>query len=485
MAANFFQNIDFISPNITLFYEGKKRFPTMIGGIITIIICFVAIISFSNQLISYLNYEVNEIQYYRKYLEDIGTYEFSNNKESMFINVNFLDFYTKAVDINLNKVKLIAIFNSSLIINENSLSKIDHWLFDYCTKIKLQKELLNLASNDINKAVCISYYYNNKDKKYYSINDEYFQSPKIKDATLSLSIYFYKCVNNSLINQIYGDCSPENEIIDYIQNKIFLIKFNFLSHQINSEISKKPDQIIFNYLTSRIQLRETYSANYLTFSPLLIAKKVGFISDKIIINKTYTFQNYKKSSEYDSDSKYILNLFNIMFENTSQYYKYSYKTIYDIFEKVTIIIQITYYILKTVNYIFNLFIINIHIKKIIFPQKSRPDNNKILRSFSENYLFNSNNFFKSYLNNVAIPKTIEIKKNEQKLNIRQQDLSKNDLVIRQESINRLEQSNKNEPINLFKKSESGLNQIKYLNGKKFKSINFTARDFFLFFKYLI
>ena len=60
MVINFLQNIDFISPNITLFYEGKKRFPTMIGGIITIIICFVAIISFSNQLISYLNYEVNE-----------------------------------------------------------------------------------------------------------------------------------------------------------------------------------------------------------------------------------------------------------------------------------------------------------------------------------------------------------------------------------------------------------------------------------------
>ena len=81
-----------------------------------------------------------------------------------------------------------------------------------------------------------------------------------------MSVYVLKCVNNSLTNKIYGDCAPENDILDYINNEARLIKFNFLSHQVNSENSKNPNQVIFNYLTSRIQMKESYSTNVLTFS---------------------------------------------------------------------------------------------------------------------------------------------------------------------------------------------------------------------------
>ena len=390
MVTNFLQNIDLISPKITLFYEGNRRYPTILGGLFTIIICLVIIISFIEQFISFLNYDVKEVQYYRKYLDDIGTYEFNNNKESVFININFLSFYKKPVDIDLNKVMLFASVEPIRTINEESFSAVDHWLFDYCSKIKLEKELI--SSIDISKAVCISYYYSSNDTKYYSINDKNFQTPKITSSPSSLCVYATKCVNNSITNQIYGNCAPENEIIDYVKNNPLLVQFNFLSHQVNSENSKNPDEIIFNYLTSRIQLKdESYSTNVLTFSPLLIAKKVGFLFNKVIINKIFTFQNYKKSTESDLDSENIFNLFYVSFENTSQYYKYSYKTIYDIFANITIIIQITFYVLQTVNYFFNLFIANICIQNIIFPKKILSDNNQILRSFSDNYEFNSNN----------------------------------------------------------------------------------------------
>ena len=116
-------------------------------------------------------------------------------------------------------------------------------------------------------------------------------------------------------------------------------------------------------------MKESYSANTLIFSPLIIARETGFLSEKLIIDKTHTFQNYKKSSEENIISINILNLFNFTFENTSQYYKYTYKTIYDMFEKMIIIIQLKFYMLKTINYIFNLFISNIYIQSIIFQKK--------------------------------------------------------------------------------------------------------------------
>ena len=126
MVKKMLRNIDFISPEITLFYEGNKNYPTAIGGIFTIIIFLVGIISFIYQLISYLNYKVNEVQYYRKYIEDIGIYEFNHNKESMFININYLDYAINRVNINLNKINLIATMDILQRLNENSFTGIDH-----------------------------------------------------------------------------------------------------------------------------------------------------------------------------------------------------------------------------------------------------------------------------------------------------------------------------------------------------------------------
>ena len=489
MVKNLIPIFDFISPKITLFYDGSKRYSTTIGGIFTIIIIFVGIFSFINQLLSFLNYDINGIEYYRKYIDNLASYgyEFNNNKNSIFIFANFLDYSIKKRDIELNKIRLVGIFADSENINNESFFQNDHWLFDNCDTINLEKDLKKLSEEDLKKAICLKYYYNSIEKQYYSINDKFFKTPKIERSSDVFNIYVHKCVNNSITNQIYGNCSSENEIIDYINNQIFLIKFSYLSHQINSNNRKNPDQFYINSVTSRILMQNVFSYNTLTFSPLIIERNIGLMFNNMITEKFYTFQGYKKGNEKNLETMDILNLFYIMFENVSHSYKYSYKTVYDLFAKTATIIEIVYYILFFINYILNLVTANINMQNIIF-HKKLIYNRKIVHLFSENYKFNLGNKSIKTVKNPSIKKD-----NRNILNIlNKNDVSKNKITPDKSFLLQLNESvniSKIEQINniISQKKSADVCKInnKYLEDSKFGSIVFNKKDILLFFKYLV
>ena len=483
MYKNLLKAMDVISPEITLFYEGNRRYSTIIGGIFSIIIIFVGLYSFTNQLISYLNYDIKYIQHYRNYIGNFD-YEFNNDINSFFIFVNFIDYSMANADIDLNKIRLIATFSTFTNINESTFFENEHWLFTNCDSMNLENELVKLSDNGLKKSVCIKYYYNSNEKHYYSINDENFKKPKIEKSSDILSIFAHKCVNNAITNQIYGNCSSESEIINYINNKIFSIKLSFLAHQINTNNAKNPDQLYINSVNSKIQMKDTYISNILTFSPLIIEKDARIIFDNMITKKSYTFQESKKYTEENLKTYDILNSFSIMFENVSHSYKISYKTIYDLLTKVIILIETLYYIIFFVNYIFNLVKANIIIQKIIFYKKFAHDH-KIIHLFSENYKFNLGHESISNVRNSSL--------NAENINIfnsvNLNDISKNRILSKKSSRVQLIENinNKNEPKNniLYRKSFGDKIQVKHIEEKIFGNMIFNKKDILLFFKYLI
>ena len=484
MVINIISNFDFISPKITLFYEGNKRYSTTIGGIFTIIITLVGIFVFINQLFSFLNYDINGIEYYRKYIASLG-YEINNNKNSIFIFINFLDFSLENKDINFNKIRLVGIFSSSSNVNNESFFERDHWLFANCNSINLESELIKLSEDNLKKAVCIKHYYNSKEKKYYSINDKNFKTPRIDNTSDIFNIYAHKCVNNSITNQIYGNCASEDEIINYIDKQIFLIRFSFLSHQINSEDYKNLNQLYINSVDSRMQMKNTYTFNVLTFCPLIIEKEHGVIFNNVITEKFYTFQGNKMASDDNLNTNDILNLFYIVFENVSHSYRCSYKTIYDLFARVTILIHIVYYILFFVNYIFNLFIAILNIQNVVFHKKIA-HNDKIIHSFSENYKYNLGNKSIKIIKN---PTFIAGNRNKFEFSSRH-DISKNGLLSKKGSNHRFDENiNNNEQINnnIHQKNFVGIRKVrtKYIEDKNFDNMIFAKKNILLFFKYLI
>ena len=489
MVKNYFKIIDFISPKITLFYDSDKRYSTTIGGIFTIIILFAGIFCFINQILSLINYDINYIQHYRNYLDNFGPYEFNNNKNSFFIFANFLDSSKKNTIINLNKIRLIATFSTFTNINELSFFEKDHWLFANCNDLNLEAELIKLSEKDLKKAVCINYYYSSNEKKYYSINDQNFKKPKIERSSDSFTIFAYKCINNSITDQIYGNCFKENEEIDYINNQIFFIKLSFLTHQINTKDHKNTDKLYINSINSKIQMQNTYFSNSLTFSPLIIEKDIGLIFSDIITDKLYSFQGYTKTTEENLKTHDILNTFQIMFENLSHSYKLSYKTIYDLLAKEMILTETVYYILFFINYFLNLLAANKNMQNIIFHKKFKHDR-KAIHLFSENYKYNLGSKIikiKTIQNPLIIIDNKNICKNANK-----SDVSKNILISNKSSMLPLEENNNNnqkeQNNNIIKRKnfvDVCKNHVKYTEDKKFATMIFTKKDIFLFFKYLI
>ena len=213
MGKNFLPTLDIISPKITLFYDGDKRYSTTIGGIFTTIIFCIGIFEFFSQLFSYLNFDINNILYYRKNLGDFVSYKLNIDKNSLFFYINFKEnsdhSQNNLIYVDFSKIRLIGLFNSEIKIREESYFDQDHWLFGNCSSINIDKELQKLSGKNFDKSICIKYFYNSKTKQYYSINDKNFNPPCISNSSEYFTVYTYQCINNSISNQIYGDCSSK------------------------------------------------------------------------------------------------------------------------------------------------------------------------------------------------------------------------------------------------------------------------------------
>ena len=495
MSKNILPSLDIISPKITLFYDGDKRYSTTIGGIFTIIIFLIGILEFFNQLFSYINFDVNNILYYRKYLNEFGSYKLNIDKNSLFFYINFIENINHSqnylINFDFSKIRLVGLFNSEIKLTEESFFNQEHWLLGNCSSLNINKELQKLSGNNFNKSICIKYFYNKKTKQYYSINDKNFQTPSISNSSEYFSIYTHKCINNSLINQIFGNCSSENEIIDYISNTSLTMEYHFLTHQVNSDNHKKNTfKLAINSITSKVQMKDTYISNSVTFTPVIIEKNKRVFFTNTNIDQVFSYQDYHKSSEGNTRKKDILNLFSITFENLGHYYQYSYKTIYDIFEKVTILTQVAHYILFIINYIYNLFIGNIVIQNIIFHQKL-PYTRKIRNLFSDNYEFNlKNGYFKNnnIINNNCKKSKLDYKNilfnNMSSKSKSNKILPKDSGMMLNQNISNAGQLNNRNEISI-KTIGAYKNDYTYDEEKIFGKIKFSIKDIIFYFKYLI
>ena len=494
MAKNFFSALDIISPKITLFYDGNKRYSTAIGGFLTIFVSCAAIFELLNQIFSYINFDVNSIIYYRKYLNGFGPYKINIDKNSLFFYINFIDntdnSQNNIINIDLSKIRLVGLFNGEIKIREESYFDQEHWLFGNCNTTDIDEELQKISGKNFKKSICLKYFYNTETKQYYSISDKNFKSPTIFNSSEYFTVYTYKCINNSITNQIYGNCSSEDEIIDYIENNSLSMKYNFLNHQLNPNNYKNPIQLFINSITSKIEMKNNYNSNSVSFTTLMIEKKQSvFLKDKII-DPVFSYQDYSKFKEGNTIEKDILNLFSISFENLGHYYKYSYKTSFDVVERVTILIEAMSNVFYVFNYIYSLFIGNINIQNIIF-HKKLPYTHRIRYLFSDNYDFNlKNGFFKK--NNII--DIAENKINPKKIflnNIPTKSKPKAHKISNKDSAIILEQNNSNlgglnnGNVVSMKKINVNKSDYKYDEDKIFGKMTFSLKEIVLFFKYLV
>ena len=237
----FIQYLDYLSPQIGIYYKGGLTHPSIVSGILSIISIIITIILgiyFSMDLIKRKN---PNALYYNSYVPDAGKFEFNSSSLFHFINVSQIKrgkFVYEPIDFTIfNVVGTEASFGNYISSFENgNFSKLTHWLYGYCNKEIHGKGVENLIAYDFfEQSICINRYFNTNDKKYYDIGDPNFKYPFIAHGTNNennkiYNIIVHRC-HSKLIGGILGNnsqCKNSEDIDSFLplkQTKIIIIFF--------------------------------------------------------------------------------------------------------------------------------------------------------------------------------------------------------------------------------------------------------------------
>ena len=384
----FFEQVDFLSPKITLFYKYKKRHSSPIGGILTslmIIICFYFTLKF---LITLFIYNTPSVIFYRKYEKDVLKYSFDSSSIAHLIWLNNINNSSFNSIINTKAIRVILLADdNNYEADTSNLINYEHWVYDSCEKndfnnyqdILSNDEYINDNHKDISNAICIRYYYNKTEKKYYSSNtNNSFKYPYLehgisnKNNTI-LSIIIEKCTNNSITNIIFGDCANEEYIHKYLSehNSAY---FQILDHQVDLNDYYSPIHSYFMGISSFLLHNNAYEVNNIKLSPLLIRSYQNIVSDDYIEKNTVIVDNTQNTIIHSYNKILLKYLFCI--QNYKQIYQREYKDLFDAFSSIGGIVQFFYYVFYIINYFYNDYILILNTQNLFLTE---PKNKKLTR----------------------------------------------------------------------------------------------------------
>ena len=394
------KTIDFISPEITLFYHGIDSHSSSISGILSIIL----LIGFFF-LISYLSVDVIKKQnptsfYYKKFTEDIDSYPLNSSSILHYIGV----YSSSNLEVKINKkaINIIGInINDGEFLKNTNISNYSHWIYENCEESDLGKFKDTYSEKDkdnFTNCFCISKYYDLKSKSIINKNDKNFIYPTLIHGASQFNnfeygVYIQKCQNNTILND--NNCLPEIEQNSFL-NKIIGYEIYFIDHSINVDDYKNPIIDSIHRITSEIN-SDSYTLNHLNFNPATIRTNDGIFLDNEKINTSYTY-DYNEKITHNGNS--IIGSFNFWMQNTEATYDRTYKKIQDIAGGADGIIEIVIFIIQ---FIHNFFIGGFYIIKDFSFEIEKNLNIKN----NQNSVFNKNKKNNHHDNNNEINKKIQ------------------------------------------------------------------------------
>ena len=272
-----------LSPPITLYFKGLNTHPSPFSGILTLV-AYVVILAAGIYFALDFIFKRNPSAYYiNRYIEDVGKY--SMNSSSMFNYIQLVDGRNKnAIPIDFNKIEIIGI-NISLdgFLNNGGEFSYFHWVYSKCNNDSDTKGIGYLINSDIfNESVCIKKFYNKFTRQYYETNDTNFEWPIINHGASHPNLEFYgvivkKCENTSFRLRYFEECSPEEEIKEYIQN--IHINFRIIDYYADVLNFKNPLTKYFYPITAMIT-EGTFTLNNINFDPAFITTYTGIFFEE-------------------------------------------------------------------------------------------------------------------------------------------------------------------------------------------------------------
>ena len=478
------RKVDMLSPNITLYYKQKNIHSSIISGILTII-AFIFILSFGIfHVIKYVNREYPMAYFFDRYIEDIGT--FSLNDSYFFNYIQIIDTITREnIEIDFNKIEIIGV-NITIDNYIDYGDNISYWLYGKCDNeinIKDMENLLNKKT--FFKYACLKRFYNNKNQKYYEINDNNFEWPTIKYGTSNHNVKFYgviikKCLNSTFRINNFGLCSSKEEINKYLNDAY--ITFNVIDNYVDILNYKNP-VTKFIYEISNAISEDAFIVNNLNFNPGLIRSLDNIFFEQTKEKISYFFHENSQTATTMEDTDILCSFF-IWMQNRQQFYERRYKKIQDMLSEIGGFANLIMVIARCINYLIARFIMLIDTQELIsnIIKKNISVYEKLIKTPDLKKYIGKNN--KQQNNDNSNIKIIDSENNKANIIINKENSDKNNnnkIIINRinvinsnigEETNRM---NKNGDNREYKSQEQTFSELKRMSTKRY----IIKRDFAL------
>ena len=466
------KKIDFISPEITLYYKGSLSHSSIISGIISLISCTIIVCISIYYFLSliYRERDCPKIANNHQYIEDAGI--FPLNSSSFFHFISFdedgSEQYNKNFDFtSFNLIGLEVYFQA--YENDKDISKYNHWLYGLCNKDIDIKGIENLVTQDFfTKSACIRKYFDSSTQNYYEIGDKNFRWPTVAHGTInpnkkSYCLILTKCEQNILNNMLdKGYTCKNDEEIEEVIKKRGAIHFYFIDHYVDILKYKEPIKKYFNRIENTLD-KDNYSINNINFNPILITTQNGILFSHYENTKSYYYDRNDAFIKLIDDKIYMV--YNLWLKNNEDYYERIYRTFADVLSSIGGVSNAIIFIVHIINKIINQYTALKDIKSIL--NSSNLSNDEINKPKKSIQLKNNSNINLKNIENSSIKKNFEKADISSRTNI--------EIIDKNSSLDKEEKKEKqiNNSISKSKDENIGKNfNIKYKYNNQKEKITF-------------
>ena len=347
----FLQNLDFISPNITLYYHNKKQHSSISSGIFSIIILVIIFSLIFFLSLDFLLLKNPSSMYYKTYLDDVDRYFFNSSSLFHFVFINQNDFFNITIDEKYFTIIGVPEHDGKYLLNTN-ISFHDHYIYGPCDLSDIGDKK-NILTGDYLKyyknGFCIKKFFNSTSNEIIYKNDKRFIYPYLEHGASKINnryynIYFQRCQNHTVINN--NSCYEKNVVLNtkgYLYNIVFITQ--------NIKVKDYKDSIRFNFQrVSNFFNSNSYTSNHLNFSPMKLITHSGKFIDQTSEQFGYNYDFNEKLINFENLQ--IFGSFHFWMQNTLVIYERTYQKIQDISGNIDGILEIISLIVKGLNILF-------------------------------------------------------------------------------------------------------------------------------------
>ena len=443
-----FKEIDFLSPQITLFYKGSLSHSSITSGILSLISFIIIIIFAIYYSLDFLKWQNPKAYYFIRFVDDAGV--FPINSSSFF---HYISLYHKneipTFDLYTLRVIGFETYYSDYIYNKN-LSQFNHWIYGYCNFEKDVNGLSYLINkHDLEKSVCIRKFYNSLEHKYYDTGHPNFRWPILNHGNAhpnatSYSIVMERCEEETLELILGKGNKCKNEL--YLFKGDYGTKFNFIDHYVDLMDCQNPNRK-YIYRVENTLDKDNYSINHININPSSIETNTAIFFDNTQKELSYIYDRNDVFMEYNKNEEVFM-IFNLWLKNRMQHYIRIYKTLQDVISDIGGVSEIITLIAGFINSFYNNYITIVNFQKLMSPFINKNNINS-----------NNNNKFKNINKN----------SNKNSSSISEKDISEN-IELEKKSQSKKEISEKPK-----EKSKANINNLTYIKEKEYKN-NSTILD---------